>query len=255
MNMQKCSLSVLAILLFAAAPVFANNLTLSGAFDGAEPSMAAAPNSCDASAKRYRMAGTITVSATGDYPVVDAGNWFPYSLPQSGIADAVIMIYAGSFNSANPSVNRVASVDEYEVVRLNAGTSYVLVVQHWCNEINGAFAVVIDGVQATISGSGFTSLPQTIGNLNSGSPTAYFDDLGATLRYKSDAITVSDSGAYYFVDIGGSTGGSSMSLRVYQNAFDPLSTSTNLLFNSGGFFNNVFSLQARRQLRVCYRGT
>lgn len=243
MIIQKLVLSVFVLLLFTTASAWANNVTVSGAFDGSEPSMAANPDSCNDAAKRYRVAGTINVSATGDYTVVDAGNWFPYYLTQGGIADTVIIIYAGSFNSSSPSTNRVASVDEFASVQLNAGTSYVLVVQHWCDEIDGAYAIVIDGGQATVSGDGFTSLPQTFANLNSGSPTAFFDDLGGNRRYKSEVKTVSKSGVYYFVDVGEELGGSAMSLRVYRNTFDPLNTDTNLVFNSEGFFIGSFSLQ------------
>lgn len=240
----KMLLSVFALLLLSTTSALANNVTLSGVFDGTEPTMAADPFSCDDSAKRYRVAGTITVSSSGSYTVVDAGNWFPFILPAGGIADSVIMIYAGSFNSANPSVNRVASVDEFDSVQLNAGTSYVLVVQHWCSEYNGAFAIVIEGGQATISGDGFTSPSQTIANLTSGSPSAFFDDLGGNRRYKSESITISTSGAYYFVDVGEELGGNAMSLRVYKDSFDPLNTNANLVFNSEGFFIGSLSLQA-----------
>ncbi len=246
MHIKTLLLHLSVPLLFAAFPVFANNVTLSGAFDGAEPTMAADPASCDNVAKRYRVAGTISVSTSGDYTLVDAGNYFPYddSVLRASIADVVIMIYAGSFNAANPTNNRVASVDEYDPVQLNAGTSYVLVVQHWCDPTIGAYAIVIDGGQATVSGDGFTSPPQTIGNLSASSPTANFFDLGGDRRYRADAITLSNSGVYYFVDVGEETGGSTMSLRVYQGSFNPLDTDANLVANTGGFYNSGLSLEA-----------
>ena len=245
MQIEKICTYFALLLLLTTTSAFANNVTISGAFNGNEPTMAAAEGSCDSDAKRYKVAGTITVSESGSYQVVDAGNWFPFTLPQASIADAVIVIYANSFNSANPASNRVATVDEFESVQLSAGTTYVLVVQHWCVEINGAFAIVIDGAQGTVSGDGFTSLPRTIGNFNSASPTAAFSDQpGGVRRYKSDAVTVSKSGAYYFIDVGEELGGSTMSLRIYEGAFDPLNTDKNLHFSTAGFFVSKFSLQA-----------
>lgn len=244
MHIKTALISIFATALFVSTPVLANNFTVSGSFDGTEPTMAADPNSCDGVAKRYRVAGTITVSVSGSYNFVDAGNWFPFVFPESSIADTVIMIYAGTFNPALPSVNRVASVDEFDPVQLDAGTSYVLVVQHWCAEFNGAYAIVIDGGQATVSGDGFTSLPRTIGNFTAQSPTANFADLGGVRRYSSEAVTVSASGTYYLIDIGEELGGSLMSLRVYEGSFNPLDTDANLVVNTGGFFAEAFSLQA-----------
>jgi len=205
--------------------------------------MVAAPSSCDYVAKRYQVAGTITVSASGSYTFVDAGNWFSTVMPQASIVDTVTMIYSDSFDSANPAGNRVATVDEFESIELNAETSYVLVVQHWCTEINGAYAIVIDGAQATVSGDGFTSMPQTIGDFDGVSPTASFSDLGVR-RYRSDAITPTTSGTFYFVDVGEAFGGSTLSLRIYQDSFDPLNTDENLVVNTDGFFVDSFSLKA-----------
>ena len=244
MNIQKALPGLTVLLMFVTSAAFANNVTVTGAFDGSEPSMAADPVSCDGSDKRFRIAGTITVSSSGNYRILDAGNWFPYALPQGGIADTLVVIYEGSFDSGNPSQNRVASVDEFEDVALNAGTSYVLVVQHWCDEINGAFAVVIEGGQATVSGDGFTSLPQTIANFDGASPTAYFSDLDGIRRYRADTKTVDVSGPYYFTDVGEELGGSRGSLKVYKDSFDPLNTNSNLVFNTQGFFVDAFSLQA-----------
>ena len=178
----------ITFLLFMVAPsVWANNITISGAFDGTEPTMAADPVSCDGNAKRYRQIGTITVSASGNYQVVDAGNNFFFTTPGGSVADSVVMIYSGSFNAAGPSTNRVASVDEGGTVMLNSGTSYIVVIQHWCAEINGAFAVVIDGA-GTISGAGFESFSYTRGEFLPGSPVANFPGLGVH-RYVASPVT------------------------------------------------------------------
>lgn len=243
MYSNKILLHISTLFLFATTSVFANNVTMSGVFDGTESSMAGAPNSCNDSAKLFRVAGTITVSSQGSYTVVDAGNWFESVFPESHIADSVIIIYAGTFDSDNPATNRVSSTDEFEDVQLDTGISYTVVVQHWCNEVNGAFAVVIEGGQKTITGEGFTSPSQTIGNFNDSSPSAYFANIDAVRRYRADEKSINASGNYYFVDVGEETGGASMSLRIYQDSFDPLNTETNLYFNSDGFFAGKVSLQ------------
>jgi len=222
----------------------ADSRTLTGAFDGTEPLMSAASNSCDNNAKRFRQAGTITVSSSGMYRVVDAGNWFPFYLPEGGIADTVVMIYAGSFNSASPNTNRVASVDEYDDVQLNAGTSYILVVQHWCDEINGAYAVIVGGGTGAISGDGFTSPAQTIGDFDAGTPSADFAGLGNGLRYKAETKTVSETSGFYFGDLWEETDGTALYLLIYKDSFDPQNTNANLVYNSDGFFVGSFTLSA-----------
>jgi len=243
-NILKFLPGLAVLLMFATSAVFANNVTVTGAFDGSEPTMGADPVSCDDSAKRFRIAGTITVSTSGIYRIVDAGNWFPFALPRGEIADTVVMVYAENFNSGNPAQNRIASVDEFEDVALTAGTSYVLVVQHWCQQIDGAFAIVIGGGQATVSGDGFTSLPETIATFDANSPTAFFSDLDGVRRYRADAKTVDVSGTYFFVDIGEELDGSPGSLRIYKDSFDPLSTNLNLVYSTEGFFIGSFSLEA-----------
>jgi len=243
MKLQNILFTLVALCLFNSS-AFAANHTVTGAFDGTEPLMAADPVSCDGAAKRFRVAGTITVSSSGSYRVVDGGNWFPFYLPDGGIADSVIMIYAGSFNSASPASNRVASVDEYDDVQLTSGTSYTLVVQHWCQEYNGAFAIVIEGGPGTVSGDGFASPAQTIGDFDAGTQSAYFADVDATLRYRADAKTVSETSGYYFVDLWEETDGTPLLLRIYKGSFDPQNTETNLIYNSQGDFLGSFYLQA-----------
>jgi len=239
MRQRNTFLILIAFCLFSASAI-ANNFTVTGAFDGTESTMASDSNSCDDAAKRIRVAGTISVASSGIYTVIDAGNYFPFNLPAGGIADTVIMIYAGSFDSNSPATNRVASVDISEDVQLDTGISYTLVVQHWCEEINGAFAIVIDGGQGIVSGDGFTSPPQTIGKFDANTPSAYFADVGVSLHYKAENKTVSETGTYYFTDIGQDP----MILRVYEGSFDPQNTGANLLYNSGDNYLGSFSLEA-----------
>lgn len=243
MKTQNILFALVAFCLFNTSAL-ADNHTVSGAFDGTESFMSAAPGSCNDDAKRFRVAGTVSVSSSGAYRVVDAGNWFPFYQADGGIADSVIMIYAGNFNSASPATNRVASVDEYEDVQLSSGTNYTLVVQHWCEEYNGAYAIVIEGGPGTVSGDGFASPAETIGNFDAGTPSAYFADVDATLRYRADAKTVSETSGFYFVDLWEETDGTPLLLRVYRDSFDPNNTDTNLVYNSQGDFIGSFYLQS-----------
>jgi hypothetical protein len=219
---------VLATSLCLSVSSLANNITISGAFEGNEPTMAADPEGCDSSAKRYREIGTIQVSSNGFYNIIDAGNDFPFFGTGGSIADVVIAVYQGSFSAAAPATNRIASVDVSEQVSLTTGTSYVLVAQHWCEEIVGAYAAVIDG-PGNVSGAGFSSFGYTRGEFLGGSPTADFGELGQHRYEQTGPVNVFRSGRYFFGDIGPALNGTFIVLRVYENSFNPANTSTNLV--------------------------
>lgn len=226
-----CNRLFIILLVIFAPAVLANNVTISGAFDGTESTMAADPASCDGTPKRYRQIGSITVSASGNYEVVDAGNNFFFTTPAGGIADAVVMLYTSSFNAASPATNRLASIDDGGTVALASGTTYIVVVQHWCVEMNGPYAVIIDGA-GTISGAGFTSFAYTVGEFLGGSPTADFPGLGVRRYVASAPTNIFRPGTYYFGDLGGEINGNYMQLRIYQNAFDPNNPALNLVANT-----------------------
>ncbi|MBT8061321.1 MAG: hypothetical protein KJO85_01475, partial [Gammaproteobacteria bacterium] len=198
----------------------ADNRTISGAFSGDEAAMAASPSSCDDDAKKFLEAGTIQVSASDTYTVVDAGNDFQFFGPESSIADIVVILYEGSFDSDNPATNRVAVVDVGAGVALNTGTDYVVVVQHWCEEIVGAWAAVIDG-PGSVSGAGFASLAYTQGEFLEAGDTAAFGELGVHRYEATDPVILPRGGNFFFADVGPQLNGSFISLWVYQNSFDP----------------------------------
>ncbi len=214
--------------LLAGTPVLANNVTISGAFDGVEPAMAANPEGCDGSAKRYREIGTIQVADTGTYNIIDAGNDFPFFGTGGSVADVVVAVYQGSFSAAAPAANRVASVDVSQYVDLTIGNSYVLVAQHWCEEIVGAYAVVIDGPY-NITGAGFPSFSYTMGEFVGASPSANFGELGVHYYNQSEPVSIFRSGKYFFGDIGPALLGTYIVLRVYEGSFNPANTNTNLV--------------------------
>jgi hypothetical protein len=205
--------------------------------------MAASPAGCDGTAKRFRQAGTFQVSVSGTYRVADAGNNFPYFGVDADIADVVVVIYAGSFSSASPATNRVASIDEGDQVALSAGISYIVVVQHWCSEIVGPYAVIIEG-PGEITGAGFDSLGYTYGEFLPGAPTADFPGVGEVRYVEAGPITVPRSGNYFFGDTGPLLGSGSLRLYVYAGAFNPADPAANLVTASTFSPTSTIALQS-----------
>jgi hypothetical protein len=226
-----------------AAPAVANNVTISGAFDGTEATMASDTESCDGAARRFLVAGSFQVSASGTYTVVDAGNDFPYYGTDAGVADVVVLVYEDSFNSASPTINRIRFADDAALVDLAPGTTYVLVVQHWCDEIVGPYAVVIEG-PGNVTGAGFPSLAYTLGEFTQGSPTANFSGIGLSRYVASAATMVPRSGNYYFGDISPYVEGVPINLHVYQGSFNPDSPEANLVASTDFAINTAVSLQS-----------
>lgn len=223
---------VLVWVLCWAQAALADNRTLSGAFDGTEATMPPAPVSCDGSEKRFIEVGTIQVSVSGNYQVTDAGNFFPFGNTNSGVADVVVILYAGAFDDAFPVTNRIATVDQSETVALQSGVNYIVVVQHWCDEINGAFAAVIDGA-GNITGAGFTTFGYTHGEFLGGTDTANFPGLGVRRYQASAPMSFFRSGYHFFGDLGGTIGTGTVRLFVYQGGFDPNNPNANLVASTG----------------------
>ncbi|NND45076.1 MAG: hypothetical protein HKN58_07115 [Xanthomonadales bacterium] len=236
--------SIVLLLILSWVPaVVADNRTLSGIFDGSESLMASTPVSCDGTEKRFIEVGTIQVSATGTYQVTDAGNFFPFGTTNSGVADVVVIIYQGAFDDAFPATNRVAFVDESESVALNAGNNYIIVVQHWCTEINGAFATVIDG-PGNITGAGFTSFSYTNGEFMGGTNTANFPGLGVRRYQASSPMSFFRGGYHFFGDLGSFIGISPVRLFVYEDSFNANDPSDNLVATSGDEITAAILLDA-----------
>ena len=227
-NIMKRALLIIGAVLFA-NPALAGNRTIAGSFDGSESTMPASPVNCDAVPRRYRDVGTFQVSVSGDYVVSDAGNYFASGENQGEIADVVVQLYSGAFNPNAPATNRIAVVDEGSDVALSAGTEYRLVVQHWCVQIPGAFAVVIDG-PGDVTGLGFNSQAHTFGEFMQGSATASFSDLGGEYRYQASApVVLPRAGNYFFADLAWQNDQSLIVLKVYDQVFDADNPENNLL--------------------------
>lgn len=234
MKFFETNFSILACLCLALATfstsIAAGNRTISGAFDGSETTMTAIPDSCDNTPKKFIEAGSIQVNSTDIYQFTDIGAFFPSELPQASIADVAIMIYQGSFDSDSPLANRVGIISLTNDVALNAGTDYVVVVQHQCDEFVGPYGIVIEG-PGSISGAGFNSLPWTMGEFSAENPTAFFGgNLGIDSSYQATGpVTFPRTGNYYYYDVGPRLEHSFLTVWIYEDSFDPLDTQKNLV--------------------------
>ena len=183
--------------------LWAANTVLSGVFDGSEAQTAPLPGTCGMSAPLgYQVVSQVQVTASGDYYVVDALQYFGPDVP-AGV-DVSALVYAGSFNPAAPQNNLVTSggIDTDGIATLTAGTNYTLVVQHWCRNREGAWALTFSGPGAVTSNRVVSVPAMTQGTFTGSEPTidtacgespSHFQQTGP--------VQVAQSGSYYYTDI------------------------------------------------------
>jgi hypothetical protein len=214
--------------LMTSQPVFANNVTISDVFAEGGTEMAASPASCgEFGTQAYQEVGVVHVSATGNFEIADAGNLLGFTGEGQGVIDIVINIYQDNFDPADPAANRLTSIDEGVSIALEANRDYVLVIQPWCENIGGTFAIVLRG-DSTFTGQGFESDSYTFGQHSQTDLTANFPDgLGTHSYDASGPISVFETGLYYFGDVGINFN-AGITLLAYENAFNPANTSANL---------------------------
>ena len=227
------------LLAFITTPILANNITISDYFPAGGPEMDASPVSCGQfETQPYMEAGTISVSASGNYEIADAGNLLGFTGIGQGVSDIAINIYDGNFDPQNTSLNRVSSIDEGNSIPLETGKSYLLVIQPYCEHSGGAFGIVIRG-SGSVAGVGFSSDAHTSGQheISDGSAT-FPDEIGTHVYDASPPITVSRTGLYYFGEVGANFN-ASITLLVYEEFFDPNNTNTNFIgsVSSAGSFS------------------
>jgi hypothetical protein len=209
--------------------VDANNITISDFMPADGLQMAASPVACaSVETQVYHEAGTVTVSFTTDYEIADAGNLLGFTDAGQGIADVVINVYEDSFDPTDPGLNRIAVVDEGAIVALQAGHSYLLVLQAYCEDTEGVFGIVLRGA-GIISGAGFPSAEFTSGEHTPQDAIADFPlDIGVHAYHVSEPVQVPRTGIYYFGEVGINFN-AGISLLVYEGSFNPGDTSDNLV--------------------------
>jgi hypothetical protein len=207
----------------------ANHVTLSGIFEGDEPTLPQFPESCtfgQGDPLGVLELGPVRVSANGIYDVVDAGTE-SFNDPTFRAVDVVVRIYEGQFDAGDIDANFVASVDTGEQVELDPGIDYVLVLQHWCDNTKGVWAVAISG-PGDISGEGVVVSPdRTIGEFTDDDPTADFG-FGPAPYDVSGPIRFDEEGTYFYADLS-IWQRADMELSVYEGAFNPDDTNANLV--------------------------
>lgn len=175
--------------------VWAMNTVLSGIFDGSETRIAPLPGTCPgAGSLGYRAVSNVQVTASGSYTLVDAFNFHA--------GDVTALVYSGSFNPNSPQANLLTpgGIDTWGDVALSSGTNYVLVVQHWCLNSEGAWAVTFSGPGSVNSASAVMTPDFTEGSMTGTEPTANSDCSDSGYR-QSGPFQVARSGTYYYTDI------------------------------------------------------
>lgn len=197
----------------------AANSVLSGVFDGSEMRTAALPGTCGGSEPlSYQAIGSVSVTSGGIYTIKDAFNF-------NGV-DVSALLYLGSFDPASPLTNLVTpnGVDVAENVELDVGT-YTLVVQQWCQNAEGAWAVTFSG-PGMIESSATRDVPdQTSGVFSDSDPTVS-SDCGSTFYQTSGPVQVARSGSYFYTDISIEFA-VDMCLQIFTAPFDPANPSAN----------------------------
>jgi len=231
MNLNKLAVVFLILALLAPGTVLAANTVLSGIFDGTEEKTEPLPGTClTEQPLGYQDTGTFQVSLSGAYLVFDAFNL-------NG-ADVSALIYQGPFNVNNPLANLVTlnGVDYSREVNLEAGVDYSLVVQNYCNNVEGAWSVTFSGPSNVTSNSTRLVPDMTQGVFTNDAPRAT-TDCGADAPYQSTgAVQLATTGTYYHTDILVDQG-YDICLGVYTEPFDPANAQNNrvgeLLDDSG----------------------
>jgi len=169
----------------------------------------------------YQDIGPFQVASDGTYHIYDAYNFH-------GV-DLTVLIYSSNFNPGSPSTNLVTpfGIDVAEDAMLVSGTDYRLVVQQWCQEREGAWAVTFEGPGAITSDHKVQVPAFTSGTFGNGDPTMN-SDCGNSQYKQSGPIQVSASGTYYYTDIA-IAHAVDMCLQVYTAPVDPASPNANLV--------------------------
>lgn len=175
--------------------LWAANTVLSGEFDGSEAKTAPLPGTCGTSEPlAYQVVSQVQVTATGDYYVVDALQYF-------GV-DVSALIYSGAFNPNAPQNNLLTpgGIDTDGYAELTAGTNYTLVVQHWCQNTEGAWALTFAG-PGGVTSNRVVSVPAMTQGTFAGTEPTIVSSCGESHYQQTGPVQVSTSGTYYYTDI------------------------------------------------------
>lgn len=215
MNVFRIAVVVLLTALFTPVSALATNTVLAGTFDGTELSTSPLPGTCDDAdgPLSFDASTTFRVGTTGSYLVFDAFNLHT--------VDVSVLIYQGGFNPSSPQSGLVTpdGVDEADFVSLSGGTDYTLVVQQWCEDVEGAWAVSFTGPGSVTSTANRTVPAMTQGEFSGGDPTAS-TECSTGQFVETGPVQVSSTGTYYYSDVSIQFD-VDICLQVYSAPFDP----------------------------------
>lgn len=195
MTFGKYTILAGALLALAPGSAAAMDTILSGVFDGSENATAPLPGSCGGSNPlKYQAIASVQVSSSGTYFVKDAFNF--------GSGDVTALIYDGAFNPGNPNARLITpdGIDFSDEVALQTGKNYTVVVQHWCENREAAWAVTFTG-PGTVNTPSAVEIPDfTSGSFTGQEPTVS-TACGDASYQQFGPVQVSRDGTYFFVDI------------------------------------------------------
>ena len=221
---RRLLISTWLVVMAAPGALLADNFILTDFFDGSEPITDPLPGTCGTTEGMlsYQVIGPVTVSTTQTYMIQDVFNF------NLGV-DVVVLVYQGNFDPAAPGNNLVTpdGIDVFDFVDLNAGIEYNFVVQHWCEAVEGAWAVSVSG-DGMVTSDVLAELPEyTDGDISNSDPTADLPCSNSNYL-ATENVTVMETGTYYYTDLS-ITFDLDMCLHVYQGSFDAASPQTNLI--------------------------
>lgn len=198
---------------------WAANTVLSGVFNGAEARTASLPGGIgNGSQLGYQVIG-FSVASSGSYTMTDVFSF-------NGV-DVTALIYQGAFNpgAAQTNLLTTAGVDFSDMVNLSSGVNYNLVVQHWGQNREGAWAVSFSG-PGSVSSAAQASIPaRTMGEFTAADPVMN-SACGSGQYQQSGPVEVTRNGSYFYTDISINFAADTC-LQVYTAPLDPANPGAN----------------------------
>jgi hypothetical protein len=238
MKRNRLTIAALVALLMLPSAAFATNTVLSGIFDGTESRTDPLPGACGGTGLLgYQDSVIFQVSADGTYMVFDVFNVFG--------ADVTPLVYEGTFDPDNPAIGLLTpdgiNIDSFNFVDLIAGVNYNLVVQHWCDNVEGAWAVSLSG-PGNVTADNVRTVPgMTQGLFSDSDPVAETDctNTGQSTQYQqSGPVNVALTGTYYYTDVLIESD-IDVCLQVYTAPFDPANPNDNRVGNPLDDFSTI----------------
>ncbi|MFN8377762.1 MAG: hypothetical protein U0452_03745 [Anaerolineae bacterium] len=142
-------LVIIGMLIIVALPVLAGSLTFTGTLSLSDPIYVnGRPDDADCADqiddllpnKYHYQTRLITVSATGTYTYTDLRS-------SAGTIDIEVAIYNGTaFDPNNPRTNCISSMDDSNLINLEAGKTYLIAITSWDMPNVGDYAFQLSGL-------------------------------------------------------------------------------------------------------------